>query len=105
MRKILKANGTGEAVDRQASDRGETRIGRGGIGAAVNHGVRNFNARGESVENDAPGLLLEDGYEFAIGREKYQKLLLRGDTRVFGPKISSAKPSSPSLRIGSFRNS
>ena len=69
LREVLEADGAGEAVDGEAADRGEARVGRGWIRAAVNHGVGDFDAGGESVENEAAGFLLEDMNEFAIGGE------------------------------------
>ena len=69
MRKILKADGPSETINCEAADGCEARIGCGRIRATVNHGVRNFDAGGESVEDDASGFLLKNVDELAIGGE------------------------------------
>jgi len=66
---VLEADRTDEAVDGEAADGREARVGGGGVGASVDHGMRNFDARGEAVEDDAAGPLLEEVDEFAVGRE------------------------------------
>ena len=35
----------------------------------MNHGVGDFNAGRKSVEDEAAGLLFEDGYKLAVGCE------------------------------------
>src|ERR1700739_2350149 len=69
LREVLEADGAGEAIDCKAADRWEARVGGGWIRTAVNHGVGDFDAGGESVEDEAAGFLFEDVDEFAIGGE------------------------------------
>jgi len=64
---VLEADGACEAVNGKAAHGGEPWIGSGGVGASMDHGMRDFDAGGESVEDDAAGFLLEDLDEFAIG--------------------------------------
>jgi len=49
----LVADGADEAEDGCGADGGEAGVGGGGIGPAVDHGVGDFDAGGEVVEEDA----------------------------------------------------
>ncbi len=69
MGEVLEADGAGEAVDGEAADGSEAGVGGGWIGAAVDHGVGDFDAGGESVEDEAAGFLFEDLDEFTVGGE------------------------------------
>src|SRR5580700_2118737 len=60
IRKILIADGTGEAKYRQRAHGGGTAVGARGIGSAMNHGVTDFNAGRIAVENDAADLVSKD---------------------------------------------
>ncbi len=69
MRESLKADGAGEAVDGERANRGEARVGGGGVRPSVDHGVGDFDAGGKAVEDDAAGLLLEYLDQLAVGGE------------------------------------
>ncbi len=64
---VLVADGTEEAVDGHGADGGGAAVGGGGEGAAVDHGVADFDSCGKAVDEEAAGFAFEDGEEEAGG--------------------------------------
>ena len=62
---ILVADGASEAEHGAGSDGGEAAVRGCGEGAAVDHGVADFDAGGVAVDEDASDFVLEDGDEFS----------------------------------------
>src|SRR5277367_1422376 len=62
--KILIADGTGEAKDRQGADGSGARIGAGRVRTAMNDGIAEFQAGGVTVVNNSADFIFEDRDEF-----------------------------------------
>ena len=71
MRESLKTDRTGKAVDGEASDGGKARVGGGRVRSAMHHGVGDFDAGGESVEDEAAGFLFEDLDQLSVRGEVF----------------------------------
>ena len=69
LREVLEADGAREAVDGLRADGGEARVAGGRVWAAVDHGVGDLNAGGESIDDDAACFLLENLDELAVEGE------------------------------------
>lgn len=66
---VLETDGADKAIDGERANRGGAAIAGGGVGAAVHHGVTDFDAGGEAVDDEPSGFALESGNEIGGIRE------------------------------------
>ena len=69
LREVLIADGAGEAQDGLAADGGGAAVGGCRVRAAMHHGVRDFHAGGEAIEDEAADFGLQYGDEFGVVAE------------------------------------